>query len=192
MSALLVESYKVEEVNSSEAATMAADSTAIELCNELGLKGQLKLADEKTATRLPFRPMSTEEWIVFSVLFPEMDLIEDYNSGIIPVRVLELVREAKQHEQCKWVFVMHPSDARATDPVVFARESRWSGTNYLIARWGTALAPFETLRKQAVTKFQNRLDARLASVEATFAAYRKNPVAFIEARIDAGDMPELV
>src|SRR5258708_2382864 len=90
-----IESYKVEEITG-ELGNMAADSMAVALIESLGLTGQKTLVNTATETRTAFRRMTQVESDVFGLLFPEQSRVEDFKAEIIPIRVLELLKEAKE------------------------------------------------------------------------------------------------
>lgn len=151
-----IETYEVEEIKG-DLGTMAADSEAIELCQKLGLKGQEKLTNTDSETRNPFRKLTALEALVFGILFPEKTKVENYESGLIPLRVLKLLEQAKDSGQFIGFTIWHPEDVRS-DPVLiglFPHENvsyatlDYMATPFLLARWGEALFTFEALAKKA-------------------------------------------
>ncbi len=154
-----IETFEIEEVNSSEAAQMAADSTAIELIEKLGLNGQKKLTNTETATRQTFKRMTLLEIEVYTILFPERDKLADFATEIIPVRVLETADKAIQLGQFYKLEVWH-SRTRKDDPLLIAytgtpSPQTWDSNyhhdtgRFLLARWGDALLPFSDLVSEA-------------------------------------------
>lgn len=154
-----VELYNVEEIASSDASAMAADATAIELIERLGLSGQKKLVSEKTATRQTFKRMTRVDELVFKTLFPESSRVEEFESEAMPLRVLEALETAKANNQFGRFEVWH-SRTRKDDPVLVgltgeANPQPWDAFyfnatgSFLIARWGEALEPFAKLLKDA-------------------------------------------
>jgi hypothetical protein len=148
------EIYKVEEV-SGEMDNMVADSNAIDLIGELGLEGQKKLINTETATRIAFRKMTQVENDVFSILFPEKSHVTEFDSEIIPVRVLEALRDAVATKQFVSYEIWHVR-TRKEDPILVgvvgkADPQTWNknyiqvSARFLIARWGEALLPFPQL-----------------------------------------------
>lgn len=129
-----VETYEIEEVTG-ELGNMAADSEAAELVAKLGLTGQQTLMDPDTETRFPYREMTAQEKLVFELHCPQKTKLEDYKSGIIPLRVLQVAAFCKDMSQVKFMEVWHPQDARL-DPVLVGRTDGWGGKFYLLARWG--------------------------------------------------------
>jgi hypothetical protein len=143
-----VETYEVEEINSSEAATMAADSTAIELINSLGLTGQQSLINPDTETRFPYPTLTPQQNLVFKTLFPNTTEVKKYSNEILPLRVLQVIAHCKGFPQTSYLEIWHAGSVKK-DPVLLGRADPYSGTVYLLARWGTALVPFERLMEQA-------------------------------------------
>lgn len=176
-----IETYEIEEIQG-ELGTMAADSESIELIDKLGLSGQKELCDKDTDTRFPYPVMSEKEALVYGVLFPEKTAVENYKSGIIPLRVLQVVAHVKQFDFIKRIEVWHPADARDKDPVLVAISKHpqydWSsGPTYILARWGDALKTIDELSVKArkiwaaktradLTDIQGRVASELASLDA--------------------------
>lgn len=153
-----IETYKIEEVTG-QLDEMAADGEANELIEILGLVGQKKLIDTKTSTRVAFRRMTEVEKDVYELLFPEKSDVLKFDTEIIPVRVLEILRDAKDLNQFITFEVWH-SRTKKEDPILVGiageRQPQTWNQNYisvsarfLIARWGDALLPFEKLCEQA-------------------------------------------
>lgn len=149
-----VETYEVEQENT-EIAQLAADGESAMLIEKLGLAGQQTLLNKATGTMLPYRIITKEENAVFSALFPIKTKIEEYKSGPIPVRVLQVAAFVKElgREDMQRLEVWHPEDAK-DDPVLVARKDYWGNPIYLLARWGVALLPFDELREKAVEKLK--------------------------------------
>lgn len=163
-----IETYEIEEIKSSEASLMAADSEAIELIEKLGLKGQSSLLNKDTATRFPYPKVTAVQEFVFKQNFPQATALEQFSSGIIPLRVLQVAAFCKQFPQTAYLEVWHPIDVRK-DPVLVGRDSRWSSESYLLARWGEALEPFEQLQAKAkeiwTAKTRSKLTGFLAMLD---------------------------
>jgi len=175
-----VETYEIEEIKG-EAGTMAADSEAIELCEKLGLSGQLSLANTETGTRCPYPKLTAVQAVVFHVICPITTRLENYNSGIIPLRVLQVAAFCKENHLFDWMEVWHPKDAKL-DPVLIGCVKHPSYDNvaqeqFLLARWAEAWKDFDVLAleakeiiraklKSALSKSKAEVDAALASVDA--------------------------
>lgn len=183
-----VETYEVEQENT-EIAQLAADGESAMLIEKLGLNGQKTLMNTDTGTMLPYRLITKEENAVFSTLFPIKTRIEEYKSGPIPVRVLQVAAFVKElgRSDMKILEVWHPEDAK-DDPVLVAREESWRGTIYLLARWGQALLSFDELREKAVEKLKavcvGKLKKARAEVESELAHVEDS----IRAKMADGDV----
>lgn len=154
---IAVETYEVEEIKS-EIGNLAADAEAIELAQKLGLKGQLELSNPETLTRNPYREMSQLEGLVFRTLFPTETPIENYSSGIIPLRVLQVAAHAKECGLFHHLEIWHPADHREKDPVLVGHTTAnaWDRGHKccLLARWGDPLCSFEQLAEKAKAKWK--------------------------------------
>lgn len=153
-----IESFKIES-KTTELDTIAQDINAIELIAQLGLTGQQKLVNTKEQTRVAFRKMTLVEVEVYSLLFPEKSKVEEFETEIIPIRVLSLLKEAKDSAFFIKFEVWH-SRTKKEDPILIGITGKldpqtWNPTwvsnaqNWLIARWGEALLPFDKLCEQA-------------------------------------------
>lgn len=160
-----IETYEVEELKSSEATTMAADSEAIELIEQMGLKGQQILCNKDTATRLPYRKMTALEHLVFSTFCPQQTPLEDYASGIIPLRVLQVAAHCKQTGFFKHLEVWHPADVKV-DPVLVGiwEERPYVRHPFLLARWGEVMPTFEELVKKSKAIWITKAKAKIRSI----------------------------
>ena len=191
---IAIEEYKVEEVKG-ELDNVAADVNAIEIIKSLGLTGQEKLVNTETLTRVSFRRMTEVEREVYSLLFPEKTRVELFDSEIIPVRVLELLKEATDSKMFVQFQVWH-ARTKKEDPVLVGVVGKpspqtWDQNylmveaHHLIARWGDALLPFDKLLahaksiwtnneknrlKEAIHEAQGKLDRLSEMAETKFAS----------------------
>lgn len=158
---LHVETFEIEDASHSDASTMAADAAALELIEQLNLKGQLSILNAGTVTRLPYAVMEERELRVYKALFPVAAAVADYKAEAIPLRVLQVVAHAQQTELFHRLEVWGPKAATISDPLLvgITRAPTYPGkpelanlttdTFYLLARWGKALLPFEQLEALA-------------------------------------------
>ncbi len=156
---LQVETYEAETfIPSNEMADLAAEGEIAMMIEEMGLEGQQELykpnADGVIQVH-PYRAMTKEEHRVFSTLFPQTTEVTKYKDGPIPLRCLQIIQHVRSlnHEEFAYIGVMHP-DKFVDDPVLFAQKTHYSGTRYILARWGVALAPFETLKEKAIVMLE--------------------------------------
>jgi len=165
-----VETYEVEEINSSEAATMAADAASIEIIEKLGLKGQQKLTNVETGTRHPYRKMTSLEQIVFGLHCPHNTELSEYDSGPIPLRVLQVAAYCKENEFYPRIEIWHPQDAKL-DPVLVGRSmpESWRGELFLLARWGEVWKDFAQLAIEAKAIWLAQRKAQFAKMRSELA-----------------------
>lgn len=158
-----IETYEIEEVTN-EAQTLVADHEAIELIERLGLTGQQSLSNKKTETRMPYPEMTADEAFVYETLFPSKSEVKNYSSGIIPIRVLQVIAFLKDNDFFKKLEIWHSQGRRDKDPVLVGYatdpECTWREKTYLIARWGEALLPLDKLMVQAKTIAFGKLKAK--------------------------------
>src|SRR5690606_31479142 len=95
-----VETYEVNETLSDGTVEQMSDPESLALIEQLGLRGQETLlgkreaGDDVAVVRCPYRRMSAEEQNVFAVVCPQVTSLEEYASGPIPLRVLQVAAHA--------------------------------------------------------------------------------------------------
>lgn len=157
-----VETFEIEDASVSDATTLAADHEAIELIQSLGLKGQEKLVNAGTVTRLPYRAMEAREALVYGALFDGRTKVEDYSAEAIPLRVLQVIAHARETEMFNGgLIIWHPRTHVVRDPVLvgikkvlsYPDQPQYSNLTtdvyFILARWGKALLPLEQLEAMA-------------------------------------------
>lgn len=146
-----VETYEVELVDQDEMQQLATDGETSMLIESLGLEGQKSLTNKEKGTVTPYRVVSAEERFVFRTLFPNQTKVESYKDGPLPLRVLQVIAHVRELNipDMGYFEVWHPN-VGIDDPVLVARKSSYYDPVYLLARWGNALLPFETLKAQAL------------------------------------------
>lgn len=140
------------------------------LCELLGLTGQLKVKKEEG--NIPFQRLSPEEFRIWQAFCPGDHKLETYDEGIIPTRVLETIKTAKDAEHFKHYRVWTETEHNP-DPVVvgFAKgDYDWclspSDGCYLIARWGPSLTDWQDIVRLAREKYAAKAKAQLVSMVA--------------------------
>lgn len=180
-----VETYEVISLDEQNGSIINEEVSeeALALIESLGLEGQKALVhktaiadDEMTEQRMPYREMTLEEQRVFGTLFPQRTAIDRYAAGPIPLRALQVAAHANS---CgvERIEVWH-SRIPAADPVLVGYTKHptrsWGSRTMLLARWGTALDSFDTLRQQATetlrTKVRSQLEAGKAQVDAALTS----------------------
>lgn len=185
-----VETYEIEEMNSSEASCLAADGEAALLIERLGLAGQQDLANPKTATRFPYPRMSAREELIYGLCFPERTEVTRYRAGIIPVRVLQVLAFCKDGEfkQCGHMEIWHTATPKE-DPILVAREHQYGGGNHLLARWGDSLKTLDELAKFAKPLLHARLNNKLKSAVSKASAMLETVDALVTEAMLTGKEP---
>lgn len=183
-----VETYETAVLDNSPNA-LVAEGEMLELIKSLGLEGQLAIAKpvegDASTSLCPYRVMTKREMKVYGLCFPRKTALKDYKDSLIPLRVLQVAAHAK--EWFPKIMVWHPEPGKPDPLLVGYTGESWNAEPFLLARWGDALDPFETLVEKAktftVSKFSmalKRARAELAAAEALIA----DP-----AGIDIEDMP---
>jgi len=160
-----VETYEIEEMT--DRSTAAIDEEAISLARELGLGGQEYLIKntDNGETRIPYPRMTAGEVRVYETLYPTKTKVEAYNAGIIPVRVLEVIKHSRDLFQ--YLYVWHVSQ-HDPDPILVGAGPSYQ-EYFLLARWGDALEQMPALEKRALKKltadWKSLLKIKKAEVE---------------------------
>lgn len=157
-----IKTYEIEEIKSSEAATMAADAESIELVNKLGLEGQKALANPQTETRFPYQLMSSRETLIFGLCFQKRTRLSQYRDGIVPLRVLQVAAYCKECDFPGAAYMeVWSTSIPKEDPILVCRSSEYHSDNYLLARWGESLKSLDELAAQAVPILKAKLQRQL-------------------------------
>jgi hypothetical protein len=112
------------------------------LCSRLDLKGQTEVPV------VPFEPMSESEKRVYQTLCPADEDIKTFSRSTIPTRILDLL-DKWGHLFIK-IRIWH--DGKADPLVVGFTSDCWNAQPYMLARWGSELLAFPTLREMAVAR----------------------------------------
>lgn len=147
-----IETYEAIEPENAEHAP-EVESEALELIEELGLEGQRKriTGDGEGAERNPFKRMTVREVRTYEALMGEKTPIMEFDEETIPVRVLHTVKRAWEHFEV--IEVWHQT-YEVKDPIVVGEDAE--GDQFLIARWGEGLIPFNELYDRAVESLANK------------------------------------
>jgi hypothetical protein len=169
-----VEVYEVEEV---AASTPDETECAQALVNKLGLTKQREFyAPDRPKAR--WRRVTAEEVFAFRSLCPSETTLENYRSGPIPLRVLEVIEQAQESGFFEKFVVWHPEDVR-TDPVLIGRKTgsrgAWDTEDYILARWGEALDEMPALLRNAMEGAKAKTRRIIAEAQAMLS------------KIEAGD-----
>lgn len=159
-----VQTFEQTEVNA-VGETEKLDAEAIELSERLGLTGQRSLVSTgEVKTLCPYRVMTKEERVVYEMLCPEKQKVENYDKGPIPLRVLQVLAHAKELGIFTGFKVWHATIG--DDPILVAyKEEHSSATWFLLARWGEVLEDFAVLGQRALAQWKPQVEARLREIQ---------------------------
>lgn len=183
-----IETYEIEENNSSDAAIMAADSEAIELIQKLGLEGQRELVDMSTGTRFQYPRMTSLQSVVLRACFPSVVRLDLFKHEIIPLRVLQVAAFCRDFQQTRYLEVWHTGIPKQ-DPVLVGKANERSSETYLLARWGDALPTFEELTTKARELLKVRYAAKFRSMKARLAELEGDIDSAVEEALSTGTEP---
>ena len=133
--------------------TKELDDEAIALIEELGLNRQIE-----SGTRICYPKPTADRALIMQYLFPTATRLEDYDVGLIPVRVLKEIRSYKTDHPTHRLVIRHSPPAQVKDPILLAciGDNSWSDLSLdmfdnkrMIARWGDALESWDTLLERA-------------------------------------------
>lgn len=156
------------EIQTFECETMPNEECseqAFALVEKLGAAKQAEVYYNATRQVVPYRKMTPTEHAVYKLLFPIREAIDKYDAGPIPLRVLQVGAHAKEVLESGTLVIWHQGVGK-DDPILTLRVgSEYSGSYYLLARWGTALEEFAVLQEQAVKKFALAAVTKLHSLK---------------------------
>ncbi len=148
MSTIQVESFVPDEV--AEVATDPVELDTIRTLSEtLGLRGQLNLAtpSETRTSPLVFPVAELKMLRIIHILCPEETSLSTYEAELLPIRVLELAKQAHDAGLTK-LTVFHPVNVK-DDPFLIGQVKAYD-KSHLICRWGAHLKSWAELEKDAV------------------------------------------
>ena len=164
---VMVETFEVTEIDN-VTGQIECEAEALELIESLGLAGQQKLLgknDEEQPVRCPYRLMNRNERFVYEQLLPVKTLLAQYESGCIPLRVLQVAAHAKDVFPFLWVW--HAKDKK--DPLLVGTKEKYASEFFLLARWDDVLESFDVLEKRAVKQFREAYKAKLIEIQGKVA-----------------------
>ena len=154
------------------------------IINELGMKGQQSLIGENE-TPLPFPVMTTEEYEVYKALLDEEESFTDFDSEVIPMRVLSLIKLAKDEDYFDDIKIRYASNV--DDPIVYGRtknEDGWGYKHYMIGRWGDELLDFPSLKEMAREKLHRKYKTELTETKEKATLQLKTVDALVEKKLN--------
>lgn len=185
-----VETYEVTELTTNNEEAPLLDDESLALIEQLGLEGQRSFIaerqvgeDDSVKTLNPYRLATKEEFNVFKACFPVETPLQDYESGLIPLRVLQVAAHARTVlPQGTKLVVWHPEDSTVRDPILLGRhEVRYDRKYYLLARWGEALDELGALKMVARRKLKASLTQQVRRIEAEVTAIKTG----LDEKVDA-------
>ena len=151
-------------------------SEALALVEELSLAGQKGLYNPSPEIgACTFREMTVEEAFVYGTLCPVHTPVDTYSSDTIPLRVLEILRQAKRLDIFTDFLVWHRAGVAVKDPVLVASkpaapDRTWDVRRYILARWGEHLDEWPSLVKKALDQFREKAAASLRAAIAHYTS----------------------
>lgn len=149
---MLTEIFDERELDTTTLTT-EPDDEAIALIQELGLNRQIE-----SGARVCYPKPTADQALVMQYLFPAATKLDDYDAGMIPLRILKEIRSYKAEHPTHRLIIRHSPPAQVKDPILLAciGDNSWSDTavdmfdnKRMIARWGDALESWDTLLERA-------------------------------------------
>jgi hypothetical protein len=149
----------------------------VEIANEIGAEGQVKLvkkADGTESNPIPYMPINKKWQKIFRTICPEVVEFSKYNKSTIPLDGLRDIRTCLLNKFFDTIEIWH-SDV-APDPfIVGVVGKNWDRQHFLIGQFGDELLPFEMLEAKAVKKLteglKNQAKAILNNVDGLIHDY---------------------
>lgn len=165
-----VETYEVTEQFGIEKHEDEAE--AIALIRSLGLEGQQSRLSNVggSAQANPYRKMTREEAFVYSRICPQRTDVNRYESGWIPLRVLQVIAHAKP--LFAHLVILHPEDVRIDPVLVGTAEKYGAHGDHILARWGDVLEPLDVLRERAVAGWRKEYAEKIAKIASQAVALK--------------------
>lgn len=194
MATMLVETFEELE-HDHETGAPECDAEAIAIMEKMGLEGQLSMLTRGAAPeerrRHPYREMRKDEIIVYRQLLPKTTDLKSYKMGPIPVRVLQVAAHAQEFFDV--LHVWHP-EAEVKDPLLVGGIGKYSwrpDQQFILARWGEVLLPWDELVKRAAQSFRDKAKAEAIRIRAKVDQFLSSIDALPDAEVfgDGGELP---
>jgi hypothetical protein len=179
-----VETYEIEEAK----AEPQLEAEAVELIEKLGLAGQRSLVKDTSAgeTRIPYREMTKGERVVFERVFPKQEKVEEYASGIIPVRVLQVVSHGKELFERVEVW---SSEGGSEFLLIGLNGTKWNNQkSFVLARWGVSLLTMDQIQGAAKKLVKADMEKELRECVGKCEVMLKGIEGLVEKRIAGEDV----
>lgn len=161
-----------EETNASE---------WFEICTELGLQGQIALADKsETKQAPPYTFCDPKTRRIIGILCPSTVSYKKYKASTIPTDVLLEIKKAETNGWYSEIEILY--DDKSPDPFVIGTlksESQWRADQHIIARWGAELIPFEQLEAKAMARIRDAAVERLTEIKHAIDFAMNNTEAYL-------------
>lgn len=148
----MVEVFIEPELQELEHPTVAQEW--FEICSELGLQSQLRLADRSEDKKAPpYMYVDPKTGAIIKTLCPVQIEYKKYKASTIPLDVLKEIHKCEKNNWYREIAICY--DDKSPDPFVvgFTHDSdKWRSDIHLIARWGNELLPFEQLEHKALER----------------------------------------
>lgn len=149
---MAIEIYDEREI-CPETLAREPDAEALALIEELGLKRQV----EDSGARVCYPKPTQDQAFVIANLFPTCTRLEDYDAGMIPLRVLKEIRSYRAEHPGHRLIVRHSPPAQVKDPILLACTGQYHWMDEqnnmddkrLVARWGDGLESWDVLLARA-------------------------------------------
>lgn len=129
------------------------DAEALALIAELGLGKQVN----ESGARVAFPTPTADQGFAIETIFAEATLLNDYDAGCIPLRVLKEIKKYRGENPSHPLVIRHTPPSKIKDPVLLAyvgssghpyhitaQRPEWAHFR-IIARWGDALDSWASL-----------------------------------------------
>lgn len=165
------------------------NSESLKILEELGLTLQIEKYSKKenvVEVTFPFIPATNEQLFVYKSNFPVTTELKGFSDEVIPLRVLEIIKKAKDTNKFEKILIWHKDNSVIReDPIAVGviKVSSYNHVFYLLARWGDSLVPYSVLRQKAIEKFKITAMDNLTSIARSVATNMK--------LIEKGEIPRI-
>jgi hypothetical protein len=164
-----IETFEVEIGADGISAEEKAAAAAI--CDKLGLSAQKELIDGGAVKKCPYRGMTKEEVTVFSAIFCNKVDVDKFDSGFIPVRVLQVLEHARSLGIFEGVNVWKSEDLSREFLLVGGIKQGYNTVPYILARWGDGIEKYSKLKARAGKVIREELRAKAEEVSRRVAIF---------------------
>jgi hypothetical protein len=162
------------------------------LCVEMGLESQGKLADRSEELKAPpYMYIDPKTERIIRTLCPLGVEFKEYDASTIPLDILQEIQKCLKHGWYNKIKIYY--DNKSPDPFVVGfthAQYEHQAHKHLIARWGAELLPFELLEAKAIERIKDAAFSAMSELKAKVDFSLQNLDIFCKQMLSGKEAPK--